>query len=616
MSENLHNTNKLATSPNLELGRWALHDHAEREKREAIRDAIIDTLKHCDRPTPRPELVARVDDALNRQFGKEYIRRRVETICNQGLIKRLERNIYAHLEFDDSEYESIADIDNGILSILKEKDGPVSVSQIENYLTLSCGREIEIKLIRSRLSLLRRWGKIQHLDPGVYADLEFDAQSYESPLSLKESVRRFFTKDAGPMSCADIVNRLPVRADGYMPTRSTVRSCLTDLCRQEKIKRLREGIYAHLEFDGEQFQRPLSVKEAIISALEQIGGPMSRSEIKEVINLAIGQEFSLYSIRNQLGILFRDGAVKRLGDGVYACLGFNGEYKSPPTIQESILKFLRKQEYAPVKEIVSQVSACGVNKIEESIKHQLHALCKEDKIRRLELGVYADLEFDASRYCCQVVTIDRKQILAVLKQNGTTMTVREVVACLTQEMGMRVEEKRMHARLLYLWRRGFIKRLDPGLYADLGFDEKSFRPQVTIGGGILKILKNSEVAMSIEEITDEFNRSFDRQTNRDGIKQRASVLCQQSRITRASRGLYIYLEFKDVLRETVKSDDVYNGLEGLNGASIRKRARALIGGYNEIPTVAEVAKDLELEGYKMNNSAEAYVTILLQRRQA
>ena len=330
-------------------------DDKNYEPPKKLGESMIEILDTAGQPMDIKQIVGRLNESDSKKFGAKQIRDHLGSLYRRGKIKRLAEGVYAGLEFDDENYEPPKKLGELIVEILDTAGQPMSIRGVLHRLNENATRQARLESTRVSLRVMHKRGKIKRLAEGVYAGLEFDDENYEPPKKLGELIVEILDTAGQPMKNKEVMICLD-ELDSKRTNNQEVCNQLTQLFELGEIQRLTKGIYACLGFDSREYEAPKTLSERVLEFLETCDKPMSLEVIVENFNKTNHEKLDPNKVKNAMRNLYQTKKIKRLAEGVYACLGFEGQSEIEKVIPQST-KTRREKTTLPVRASKSSTAA-------------------------------------------------------------------------------------------------------------------------------------------------------------------------------------------------------------------------------------------------------------------
>ena len=349
---------------------------------EALERRVLDLLRSNGRSLTAAELTAAVNEGNGGRVEQRHIRVALDSLRGRGKIEYFSRR-------DLENQPALAVRAETLLEATRE---PMSVDEIITGLGHHKGKAVNRKYLIHRLYELQAAGRIKRLRKGFYAWSGFNENSYDLRRIDKPCQKILDVLGSRPdeiFSPAAMARELTTLT-GIEICRGHVGNYLRYLWRQGQIQRLDRGQYANLDCSAEGYERPLTISELIIKALESARQPLTRRQIADYAQANTEREsLSHRSIAWQLTKLVNAGRILRLHEGVYARAEFDREqYEQPPTITSAIADILRQStEPLHIDEITERLNAQPGRAVSKKrVKDLLWRLIKREQAQNLRPG--------------------------------------------------------------------------------------------------------------------------------------------------------------------------------------------------------------------------------------
>ena len=425
--------------------------------------------------------------------------------------------------------------------ILKIAGKPLTNLEIINRLNDSGYGPANPNSVRSRLSFESRNGRIKHLARGLHASLDFDEASYElSPqLTIVERIAHILEIADEPLTNEEIACRL--NDDGYgQVCRESVGSQLSVARDRRMIQRVGHGFYASPAFDERISGLPIkrtTLPSIIVRVIDAADQPLNAEAITIAAIRERGREYKKDSVVHALSGVCRQEHVKRVAPGYYASVNFEGSFQPPrtDTIEERFLKLLADGGRMEFSEILAGLKGDGLPAVTDgSLMNQLGISCRKGRVKRLDKGVYAGVDFKGPDSPPEKL---KARTLAILKAAGRPMTRAEILAGLNREEEAFVELSRVKNILERACKRGEIEHLRRGVYASVPETGGPTGP-LSLKQRIHRLLEAAGRPMAFAEIVSELGREDSGELNLASLRSRLSVGCREGVFIRLKKGLY------------------------------------------------------------------------------
>ena len=368
---------------------------------------------------------------------------------------------------DDRTEKRPQSITGKTLEILNDLKQPMTAAEIWQVFLKEGFNTIKQESIRSTANFLYQTGRIKRLAEGVYAYLEYDEQQYE-PRSIGDKLVKLLNDNGEPMHVSEINDWLNGHNEGL--TLEKIRERLAPLCKQGKIQRISQSIYACSSFDGSKCRNIETTSHRLLQVINNDDRPMDYEKILQLLNEDSYTAISLSRTKSCLFELNRSGQIKRLAPGIYANSNYNERhYKGQRTITSRIIEILDTYggalESSDIARRLIENGSTAINRSE--ICTHLSALNKRGKIKRLAKGVYASLSYDERGY--EAPKAINEVVLEFIESYERPVLMTEIIVKLVGDNYGKAKANRVRSTVAYLCRNKKIKRLDKGVYAPAKF---------------------------------------------------------------------------------------------------------------------------------------------------
>ena len=267
-------------------------------------------------------------------------------------ILRLARGKYASLDFDVKSYDLELDIssEDKLVALINGHGQPIETAQATIALNEQYNTQLYSESVSKLLTKAYRDKRIQRLQRGVYASLDFKDCYYAPPLknSLSGRISKILEEAQKGMEIDEIVEVLN-KASKQQVKRTVVADRLVKDYSKKRIRRPARGVYASRSFEGTyEAVEKMDISWRIIRALEKKDRAMGRSEIIDCLENDGLDAVTLGSVRKYISLLYRTEKIQRLDQGIYAHLKFDAT-KYKPKAQNEPLKTKSKSQLPVVK---------------------------------------------------------------------------------------------------------------------------------------------------------------------------------------------------------------------------------------------------------------------------
>ena len=459
-------------------------------------------------------------------------------------------------------------------------------------------------------------------------NIESNLQSVKLPeednqdelISVRDEILNLFENKDKAMSLDELTDRLHSLAYERQVFRRKIRKELAILTLDGKIKRLKDGVYAHLDFCEIQFEIPQNTTKGILESLEnetketfveaivtpvQNGDILIEEDEPELKQPKLRPKASKpkptgwrsrkanpkqlkrkFTVKNSKKKQLKPNQLKRRSK----------ETKPRRTkeemllLQNEIIKILEEKRVPmslrQINDAVAQIDREQMNKELKNYSWYVSELIRLGQIKRIGKGVYAALEFDVSQYG-KPINI-REGVTRLLQNNNQIMTAHEILNLFNETYNDKIDKNSLQNCLRVLKKRGIVKSLKRGLYANAEFDESEYEKQTPTEDKILKILKDSGQMMSTDEIESALKEFGEKIIKRPALQNTLSSLFIREKIKRSGWGVYADIKFDDskyekytpikdrilkILKDSgraMSNNEIANCMNKLDGKNIKK----------------------------------------------
>ena len=289
------------------------------------------------------------------------------------------------------------------------------LNQLSDQLPVGPSEELVDRLAR------RRSGELQGHSQSLESSPELDDVSQSSVPSRPGSdsvigrTLRLVESTTGSLKIGDVLAAFDA-ADGLIPTYDRVGTSLTQLAKDERIKRIDRGVYANLDFDEVDYQPPPknltpgSLRARVLRAVESASQqPLRPIEVAAALKLDGGPSFETETVYLTLVELKAAGIIGKLYRGAYVSLDFDeakwqsatgpdesdrhpaAKYLRSGTINARLLKVIEAaNQPLEIGDALAAVNADGgPASTRGRVRDRLSGLARQGIIERPSPGVYA-----------------------------------------------------------------------------------------------------------------------------------------------------------------------------------------------------------------------------------
>ena len=239
------------------------------------------------------------------------------------------------------------------------------------------------------------------------------------------------------------------------------------------------------------------------------------------------------------------------------------ESKQPMTIEEIWKAFLEKEGFQEIGRARVRDSATRLYRI--------------GKIRRLEGGVYACLEYKVEQYQTRNIY---KKIVEILDETKRPMHIQDIMDYLDINGIKGFTSKKIRGYLSYLYGQGKIKRPSRGFYVYLEFDGQENEITKSMSDRVIESLNFTKLPMTNKDVTNYCNKDGFETVNQQDISTKLSYLYRREKIKRLAMGVYVCLEFDGELNEIPKTISK-RAIEILQNSGQPMPAREIVDNFNQ-----------------------------------
>ncbi|MYB40242.1 hypothetical protein F4X86_03200, partial [Candidatus Saccharibacteria bacterium] len=244
-----------------------------------------------------------------------------------------------HLPDFSGNKAEVAAAKRGLLTvILKTAGRPMRVAEIKDImddLVERAGQEVAMANVSLQLTAMKNQGGVQLLERGVYAHNELDSRDYEKSMTIGENILAALDASETPLTTGEIKDYCLSHARQPI-SRESVDTELRIMSQRGAIKHLHTNAYAPAGFDSETYERSLTNQQLVVRILTEHNQPMTADGLVMAFK-EVGRDAKVATVRSSLNKLYHQKRIRRLEDGVYACLDFNPDlYQTMNTMSQTL----------------------------------------------------------------------------------------------------------------------------------------------------------------------------------------------------------------------------------------------------------------------------------------
>ena len=301
----------------------------------------------------------------------------------------------------------------------------------------------------------------------------------------------------------------------------------------------------------------LNTGDKLECILEEENKILKSHDIADLFVAKFKEPVNSNTLGSALRRLYYQGRIQYLGKGAYASAAFDSESCEPlPPTYASRVEMIFKGSELPLmpRQVVSSVCDDGWPALDRiQVKNILWMLKQQGRISRVTEPVPGYIAIDPHSRRRPPRATFRSAIEEVVITAPEAVSIDDIFDFLADELKEEAPSRpTVQSTLTRLKRMGIIKRVEPGVYAALEFDESSYiaktGPRVTIQRRILLVLaekkkRSFETRDVIEAVIGDVYQTLNPVSERS-VKNELDALRRAEAVEALDRGVYAHKGFK------------------------------------------------------------------------
>ena len=556
-----------------------------------------------------------------RQVKEASVHNVLSQACRQGRIRRRSEGRYAIRPATERDWLPADEFSQGdiVVCILELAATPLDSSEIRAIFGAVGFGEVKPVNLDRLLSTACLKGRIERLKRGTYARLGYR----EEPDKLGEDSLPTWPRPSldsriaaavagGPLTCSEIRDRLNgdgLKAAGAGSVRSRLSACQS----RGRLKRLRRGLYALPDFEGEvppDARLQARVKRVLAAAAE----PLARSEIADGLKKDGLSGFSASGLDNALAAAVDDGQAWRPEKGVYADNDFRGPHAKKENKRSGERKRARSVRPAAKKPPASKERparragqpAAGKESPARTGEKRPSAGRKEPASKLNSEATAGPGPRAAAEEKNKLAPTARQRVNGALEGSGQPLTLKALTAAVNADGFRSLTNSSVSKQAAELCRQASAKRLEQGVYAAASFDESLYRSEAEIlQARIGAILEASQRIMSLDEIVRELDGDGGQAVKPAGARRQLQAMHKDKRIKKPAPGKYAH----PAVRLGIKNPSAQ--------PTIGRKTARIINFWGGDVTLKEIKEELAEAGFQNLDQprVDSLIASILERKQ-
>ena len=217
-----------------------------------------------------------------------------------------------------------------VVEIIRKSKKPLTIKEITDKVSVNAEKEqlvVRGDSVRNAITKLAREGLIAKSDRSTYCSLDIQ-RNYENTdiynYNATYLVEKIINGSKEPISIAEIRHRVSEKIDYHY---STITSALINLVRDEKVVKLRKGLYCNKKIaDSFREEEKPVYTEIYIDILNSSDGIMTCEEVKKEFARRTGIKNA--DVSSRLSMISRERRIGKVATNAYCSLEYMKNFKN------------------------------------------------------------------------------------------------------------------------------------------------------------------------------------------------------------------------------------------------------------------------------------------------